>query len=198
MAPQPSTDRVTLRQGSGQTLRPASGQAVTEAAGPDDLALVRRAQAGDVDAFGDLVERHVASAFRRKLALSAAAAALILIAVFVARRSEPLPQAPGVARGADVHLAPDVRATPPAAPQVTTMSLPSPIARPEPRRRGADVVAGPADAVAPADIAPLTAIAPIAVAAIEQERIAPADIAVRQMDTINEIQIAPLTPPDRR
>ena len=39
-----------------------------EAAEPDDLALVRMAQAGDVEAFGDLVERHRRSVFRAALA----------------------------------------------------------------------------------------------------------------------------------
>ncbi len=133
----------------------------------------------------------VASAFRRNLVVSAAAAALILLAVFVAHRSEPLPEPPVVARGADVHLAPNVRAydTQPGAPPVSLRSV---SARAEPHRE-TDVTA-----VARTDIAPLTGIAPIAVTPIESERIAPADIAVRQLNTINEIQIAPLAPPDRR
>jgi len=41
---------------------------VTEAASPDDPALVRRAQAGDVEAFGALVERHRRAVFRAALA----------------------------------------------------------------------------------------------------------------------------------
>jgi len=40
----------------------------TEAVSPDDLALVRRAQAGDVEAFGVLVERHRRAVFRAALA----------------------------------------------------------------------------------------------------------------------------------
>jgi RNA polymerase sigma-70 factor (ECF subfamily) len=40
----------------------------TEAVIPDDLALVRRAQAGDVEAFGTLVERHRRAVFRAALA----------------------------------------------------------------------------------------------------------------------------------
>jgi RNA polymerase sigma-70 factor (ECF subfamily) len=45
-----------------------------EAAEPDDMALVRMAQAGDVDAFGDLVERHRRSVFRAALAATGSAA----------------------------------------------------------------------------------------------------------------------------
>jgi RNA polymerase sigma-70 factor (ECF subfamily) len=60
MPAESSIDRVTLR--------PGSGQAVTEAVHPDDLALVRRAQAGDVEAFGTLVERHRRAVFRAALA----------------------------------------------------------------------------------------------------------------------------------
>jgi RNA polymerase sigma-70 factor (ECF subfamily) len=56
-----------LRHGSGQALRPDSGQA-TEVAIDPDLELVRRAQAGDVAAFGDLVERNRRAVFRAALA----------------------------------------------------------------------------------------------------------------------------------
>jgi RNA polymerase sigma-70 factor, ECF subfamily len=47
---------------------------VTEAVNPDDLALVRRAQAGDVEAFGALVERHRRAVFRAALAAVRSAA----------------------------------------------------------------------------------------------------------------------------
>lgn len=60
MPGQPSIDRVTVRPGS----RPA----VAEPGSPDDVTLVRLAQAGDVEAFGALVERHRRAVFRAALA----------------------------------------------------------------------------------------------------------------------------------
>lgn len=55
MLPDPSTDRVTATE-------------TAEAATAADLALVRRAQAGDVEAFGELVERNRGAVFRAALA----------------------------------------------------------------------------------------------------------------------------------
>ena len=52
MRPDPSRDRVSA----------------PETPNPDDLALVRRAQAGDVEAFGELVQRHRRAVFRAALA----------------------------------------------------------------------------------------------------------------------------------
>lgn len=48
------------------------------------------------------------------------------------------------------------------------------------------------------DIAPLASITPIAIAPVTQESIAPADITIRPLTAVDELQIAPLTPPDRR
>jgi RNA polymerase sigma-70 factor (ECF subfamily) len=50
------------------TARPGAVPAATESAEADDSALVRRAQAGDVEAFGELVERHRRAVFRTALA----------------------------------------------------------------------------------------------------------------------------------
>ena len=52
MAGQPSTDRVSI----------------TETADPGDLQLVRRAQGGDLEAFGELVDRNRRAVFRAALA----------------------------------------------------------------------------------------------------------------------------------
>ena len=55
MPPQPSIDRVTATE-------------TPDPAATADLALVRRAQAGDVEAFGELVERNRRAVFRAALA----------------------------------------------------------------------------------------------------------------------------------
>jgi RNA polymerase sigma-70 factor (ECF subfamily) len=59
--PAPSIDRVTVTEAA-------------EAASAVDLALVRRAQAGDVEAFGELVERNRRAVFRAALAAVGSAA----------------------------------------------------------------------------------------------------------------------------
>ena len=61
MAPEPSIDRVTV------TDAPEAGNAAS-AASAADLVMVRRAQAGDVAAFGELVERNRRAVFRAALA----------------------------------------------------------------------------------------------------------------------------------
>jgi hypothetical protein len=54
------------------------------------------------------------------------------------------------------------------------------------------------DADSSAALAPLPSITPISVMPIVESRIAPPEIAVRSLTPISEMQIAPLTPPDRR
>jgi hypothetical protein len=152
-------------------------------------------------AFGSL-SMLVASAFRRNRVVFAAAAAAILLAIVVARRTAPLPQAPVVARGPDRTVVP---ATPLRQPAIDTQPsrVTQPIVRttrrvPRAASAGTIVAAVAAEGNATTAIVPLQRIAPIEVAAIVQQNIAPAEIAVRPLNTITEVQIAPLTPPDRR
>jgi hypothetical protein len=128
---------------------------------------------------------------------SLAAAAIVVLAVLVARRSEPPPQ-PRVA-AVNRHLA-SPRLVPAVAPDRPAQAAAT-ARRPVPRAETAGTVAAASfseNAGETPGIAPLKAIAPIAVAPITQETIAPAEIAVRPLNTITDVQIAPLTPPDRR
>jgi len=139
----------------------------------------------------------VASAFGRNRVLVCAAAAAILLAVFVARRSEPVaPQAPVVAHGDDVRLPSAIAPSP-----AIEVSMRAARNTSAPARARATVAAASlADNsdVALAGIEPLKRIAPIAIAPITQDSIAPAGLAMSPLNPISEVQIAPLTPPDRR
>jgi len=132
----------------------------------------------------------------------AAAAAIILLALFVARPGAPgAPQAPVVAHGPDRRLPPE--GTPPVAPEPSSsVRTPRLAAAPAPRQtpRGADVVAAAntLDNASSTTIAPLKTITPIEVTSISQDAIVPTEISVRPLTPIAEVQIAPLTPPDRR
>jgi hypothetical protein len=138
-----------------------------------------------------------------------AAAALIVLAVFVARRSEPVAPATRVAtRGTDQPLV-----VTPEGPQRRPASVPMPSQRviaalPRAARTPAArhaiplpaagvVVATVADGE-PVDIVPLQTITPIQIDPIAPQRIAPADLALHPLNPITDVQIAPLTPPDRR
>lgn len=122
----------------------------------------------------------------------AAVAALLVLVLVVARRSEPPAQPSIVSRGSDQNVPAPV-ATPmnvPIAPAATRVSVTA---------RAAGVAAAVAEPSSPAgDIEPLNQIAPIEVAPIGQSSIAPDPIAVRPLTPITEVQIAPLNPPDRR
>jgi len=131
-----------------------------------------------------------------------AAAALIVLGVLVARRGGPVStQPPASAKGPEV-LAPvpeprqPVIGTPTRA--VTPAFVRTTAAAPRGTRDRTVAAAAAGVDNATIDIAPLKRIAPIAVAEIGEHDIAPAEIAVRPLNTITEIQIAPLTPPDRR
>jgi hypothetical protein len=145
-------------------------------------------------------------ASRLWLAVPLGAAAVIVLAVLLARRVEP-PAAPAaVASAADRYL-PLEPVAGPERPQVQvarganeapSVSGAGNAPQPATRARGTVFAALDADDAAAVVIDPLTSIAPIAVAPIAQNAIAPGDIAVRPLDTIAEMQIPPLAPPDRR
>jgi hypothetical protein len=129
-----------------------------------------------------------------------AAAAIVAIALFVARRSEPLPQAPVAARAVDRSLPPEAPRQSVDLPVVPTRPAPA-VTRSAPREPNGRIVVAAAltdDEPETVQIAPLNTITPISVTPITQGAIAPADMAVRPLNTITEIQIAPLTPADRR
>jgi len=133
--------------------------------------------------------------------LLAAAAAIVLLTMVVAHRSEPVPQAPVVARSADRYLAPEPTRAVADVPLVRTPSG-LPVTRRAPREEHTRIVAAAAftaDEAGAMQIAPLNTIAPISIERVAQDAIAPAGLAVRPLNTIADIQIAPLTPPpDRR
>ena len=141
-----------------------------------------------------------ASAFRWNRVVFAAAAALVFFAVFVARRGAPIaPQPPSFARGADQYLPAD-------GPRLASNANVSAHQPPRRQPRAArpadaparDVVSAANEDSASVEIAPLKTIAPISIAPIAHDSIAPADIAMRPLNQITDVQIAPLTPPDRR
>ena len=144
----------------------------------------------------------VVSAFRRNswwIAGPVAAAALLVLAVLVPWRhaAPPIatPAAPSMASVETPRIvAPAVSPKTPEPPRTAS------ITRPAPRRIEDRIVVA---TVAAADdptpqIAPLTAIAPITVAGTHPEEIAPKQIAISPLTPITELQIAPLSPPDRR
>jgi len=133
----------------------------------------------------------------RRFAVLAAVAALLVLGVTLARRSEPPAERPLVAHGGDQQLPPDARPLAPLeAPSASqrVVSTSTNAARP-----AAFASAASTDAtVAGSTIDPLKSITPIEVAPIGQTSIAPDPIAVRPLTPITELQIAPLNPPDGR
>ena len=132
---------------------------------------------------------------------SMAAVAIIVLAVFVVRRGEPVRRRHPSSRAVDRHLPAELRARPTA----PAISSSAPSARPvvsvsAPGRltRGGVQATSVPDADSSAALAPLPSITPISVMPIVESRIAPAEIAVRSLTPIAEMQIAPLMPPDRR
>ena len=178
----------------------AIDRAVREMLDIEPPADLRARVVGHIDGGG----QRPASGIRWFVALSGAAAAVVLV-VLLARHFEPPMQAPAVARAGDLRLPSQTggqsstgdarpsheRAA--AGPESTTANQ----ARVS-RRAAATVAAalGP-ETSAPA-IEPLNTINPIEVAPIAPRSIRPDPIGVRPLDAITEMQIAPLNPPDRR
>ena len=138
----------------------------------------------------------VASSFSWKVLLPVAAAAVLVLGVFLTRSTPRQPETTTVS----VQQPP---VTPPA-------SRPSPQVRPErpepgPRavavvRRHAQVIEGAlyVPAAASGDMEPLQSLTPIQVARVAQRPMTQADIAIAPLNPIADLEIAPLNPPDRR
>ena len=134
----------------------------------------------------------------------AAAAILVLAVLLQGRAPAPpaaTPSAPSVAR----VETPRVVQTPRLVPVRGVAENPEPprtasITQPAPRRIEDRLVVATVAAAddATSQIDPLAAIAPIAVAGTHPEAIAPKQIAISPLTPITELQIAPLSPPDRR
>ena len=147
----------------------------------------------------------VASAFRRNtrniwwIAGPVAAAAILVLAVLVPwRHAAPpvtTPAAPSMAKAETPHIV-----TPAVSPKTSEAPRIVSIPRPAPRRIEDRLVVATVAAVndTTSQIDPLDAIAPITVAGTHPEAIAPKQIAISPLTPITELQIAPLSPPDRR
>jgi hypothetical protein len=144
-----------------------------------------------------LSQDSVASAFRRKIvwgAVPLAAAVVIILTVLAPwRQAAPpvvAPASPSIARVEPKPVVPIVEAPRPA---------PPPIQRTSPgsvdERIVVAAVALDDDASA---IDPLAPIAPIVVAGAQPEDITPKEIAISPLAPITQLQIAPLSPPERR
>lgn len=197
-------------EGRGRTdarLDLAIDRAVREMLDVEPSAGLRGRVMGRIDA---LSTNSVASAFRRKLAwiaLPIAAGAVIVLAVLAPWR-QTTPQAGPSASPAMAAVKP-APVLPPVTAQTTepvrTTSNPGPSAAPPgppPSARGAEEHLVVAAVVADDDdnrrIGPLAPIPLITVAGTHPTDIATKEIAVSPLAPLAELQIAPLSPPDRR
>ena len=151
-----------------------------------------------------------ASAFRLPASgwiLAPLAAVAILILALVLPRSTPqgTREAETTTAAGETPRLP-VTAPPPAIDPRASVEMPRPVGEPRTvaarrgpaARRSVTATALMPDDSPASDIAPLTAINAIAVAPIGERTIAPGEIAVRPLTPITEVQVAPLTPPERR
>ena len=166
----------------------------------------------------------VASGFRRKFWLIGApiaAAAIIILAVMIARRDAAGPALaptapPSIAQATPPSAQPRV-ATPPPTTTTTTVDAgtgrnaqprqvvaergaPSPRAASVPVNRlaaGATVGAASTDATT-VGVQPLKGVTPISVAVVHPPTIEETEIAIGPLRPIADVQVAPLSPPERR
>jgi hypothetical protein len=190
------------RQSRGARLDEAIDGAVREMLDVEPRADLRARVMDGLAASGPVRGDALFGVGRNRLLVFAAAAAAIVLAVFVARRSEPIaPPSTVVGRATDTRL-PAEKVAAPDPPIVDATLTPPRATAAEPARHAAPrlepTVAAASFEADGGAMPPLTSIPPIAVAPIVESSIAPADIAVRPLSPITEMQIAPLTPPDRR
>jgi len=166
----------------------------------------------------DLSTNSVASAFRRKdnfkrkiawIAAPLAAAAVIILAVLAPWRLAAPPVVtsapPSIAKVQPPPVVPP-SGSPKTAESPMTSSMPLPYATPPAERRRSPrvvedrivVAAVAADDGAGTVIDPLAPITPIVAAGTHPQAIAPKDIAISPMAPIAQLQMAPLSPPERR
>ena len=162
-----------------------------------------------LDRIDALSTNSVASALRRKfgwIALPVAAAAVIILAALAPWRhvAQPVvPSGPVIARLVPTPIAPP-KETPAPVRSPKTVAIPLPYVMPTgqvPSLRSIQehlVVAADARTDVDSQIEPLAPIAPITVAGTYPEDIAPRPIAISPLAPIAELQIAPLSPPERR
>jgi hypothetical protein len=131
--------------------------------------------------------------------VAAAAALVLVLAVTLARRSEPTVQPRTVAQASDARLPAE------GGPSQQILSVATPVrtsATSQQTRLAPAATVAPASVAAAADsttgVELLKTITPIEVAPIGHTSIAPDPIALRPLNPIAEVQIAPLNPPDRR
>ena len=152
----------------------------------------------------------VASGFSRKIFWVGAplvGAAIVVLAVLLPRE-QVQPQAPAPITVATVQPdpTPEAESRKPKAgsrePEAGSRKPETGSGKREAGSRDDRVITAAAFAPAPADIAsgiqPLKAIDPIQITPLMQDSIAPAPIEFRPLSTITEVQIAPLSPPERR
>ena len=142
----------------------------------------------------------VASSFSWKILLPVAAAAVLVLGVFLTRSTPRQPESTTVSVP---QPAAQSTVTPPVAepsPQVRPE-------RPEPGPRAVAVVRRPAQviegamyvpAAASGDMEPLQSLTPIQVAPVAQRPMTQADIAISPLNPIADLEIAPLNPPEGR